>query len=854
MSTDRTTVAAGLHSTAAGAAASPAGPLPFPRIAGYTLVREISRGGQGVVFEALQEATGRSVAIKMLRAGSDAGAEERLRFSREIRLLAKLRHPHVVTIYDSGLTPEGDEYAVMELVRGQPLHQYVREHGLGLNETLHLVLDICSGLQAAHESGIIHRDIKPTNVLVVEERSAGGGAVAARSSALQQAGEEARSDPSPGGGGRGLQNEETRGIEPGLPGRSAPSSPATPGDAVNLSTIPPSFAIPKLLDFGLAKSLQTIDTRLTSSRDVLGTLPYMSPEQVRGGGSLDKRSDLYSLGVVLYELLTGRLPCPVSDQLPAMIQHITETEPTPLTRVQPSPLGVLWSPQGNRPVNGIGGGGSAGGGSEVSRSRLSDLDAIVQTCLQKQRERRYGSVAALSADLRAVLAGEPVSARRANALERTERRVMRVVRRQPAFAVVCAVVLGTLFGGVIQRWVFERWVPLDIWYVRGLMSWVSRHVPARPLSQVIVIEPDVRDGLEMQARSVGIADYRDDALRSGRLVFARLLAALAECNPRAVVVNMSQIPSPYDGPVVEALGLLRVRGVDVLSPTESWEPEEHNVSGPFSGLILAAPNTGAFKAEDTQFGFHVAVQRRGMGVLQSLVLRAVVAARHPGAEAEVQLDPDFPRLTLAYWRPTDASGRGRAWLGATDLLWFTEVVYKGKDWQTAGLGPDDTCASLIFPIPTSTSVEPAKFDTFHFLRCSQSDRARHVAGKVVVIGALSTHEAVAKSGRRVPSAWLLATGIDQLLNSASERSNVIAAPEQVLLGLSAGLGLVIGNRWFASFIRRQLPLVCLAIILLAASAMLAWIAQRLWSPIGVVVVAMVVSETTAHVRRRAISC
>lgn len=846
MSTDRTTVTAGLHSTATGAASSPALLLPLPRIAGYTLVREISRGGQGVVFEALQEATGRSVAIKMLRAGGDAGAEERLRFSREIRLLAKLRHPNIVTIHDSGLTPEGDEFAVMELVRGQPLHQYVREHGLGLNDTLQLVLDVCSGLQAAHESGIIHRDIKPTNVLVVEVRSAGGGGAEERDAALKQPSAGKENDGPPAGAAGGSHQPEMRRVEQRLQGRAAPSSPATPGDAVNSSTIPSSFAIPKLLDFGLARSLQTIDTRLTSSRDVLGTLPYMSPEQVRGGGKLDERSDIYSLGVVLYELLTGRLPCPVSEQLPAMIQHITETEPTPLTRVQPSPLGVLWSPRGNRPEDEA---RSAGGG-EVSRSRLADLDAIVQTCLQKRRERRYGSVAALSADLRAVLSGEAVSARRANALERTERRVLRVVRKQPAFAVVSAVVLGTLLGGWAQRWVFERWVPVDIWYVRSLMSWVSRYVPARPLSHVILLEPKVRENLEEQSRSVGITGYRDMALRSGRLVYARLLVALAECNPRTIVMAMSQIPSEYDDPVTDALRMLRQRGIDVLIPFETWDSGADHAAGPFAGLVVSAPNTGAFKAEDTQFGLHLAVGRQGTGVLPSLVLRAVAAARHPGAEVEAYFEPSYG-LKLVYWKPGEGGGRTRVWLESADWVQYTEIVEQAK--LEAGLRRDDVVASLAFPVPTARSVAPASLDTFEALRLSQEELARRVAGKVVIISALATNDAVSEGGIRVASEWPVATGIDQLLNSVSERSRRFVPPERLLFGLAVGIGLVIGNRWFASALRRLLLLFCMAVMLLATSVALACLAQRLWSPIGATAVALLVSETVAQVRRRVTS-
>lgn len=320
---------------------------------GYAIVREISRGGQGVVYEGLQEGTRRRVAIKVLHPAFSSDGDARRRFEREVELVASLRHPHIVSIFHVARTRDRRDAYVMDFVDGATLKMHTRgAERLRVGDALALFAQICDAVQFAHQNGIVHRDLKPSNILV------------------DAAGE------------------------------------------------------PRLLDFGLARPIAPGDAeQITLSEQIVGTLPYMSPEQTRGGeAALDTRSDVYSLGVILYEMLTGRLPYRVEPPLMDALRSIAETTPAPMRAAWSADAGVAANPRPRasraiRPDRKASiaspDATSRGTGAAQRACPLDDeIETIVRKTLSKDRDRRYQSAGELGRDIRRYLAGEAVEAKR----------------------------------------------------------------------------------------------------------------------------------------------------------------------------------------------------------------------------------------------------------------------------------------------------------------------------------------------------------------------------------------------------------------------------------------------------------
>lgn len=314
-----------------------------PRFGPYLLLREIGQGGMGTVWLASQEQPiKRTVALKVIRPEFAVG-EMLVRFEAERQALAMMNHPNVAQILDAGTTPDGQPYFAMEYVEGKPLNTYCDEQRLSVQSRLQLFLDVCAGVQHAHQKGIIHRDLKPNNILVATEQGA---------------------------------------------------------------------PVVKVIDFGLAKAIQGTD-RLTEQSlftqigQVLGTYQYMSPEQANLNElDIDTRTDVYALGVILYELLTGCTPLDMST-LKGMIgidilRMIRDYEPvkpssrlSTASRKEASSLTSLRQTDSRR----------------LQQILLGDLDWIVMCALEKDRSRRYDSVTSFADDVQRYINSEPIAAR-----------------------------------------------------------------------------------------------------------------------------------------------------------------------------------------------------------------------------------------------------------------------------------------------------------------------------------------------------------------------------------------------------------------------------------------------------------
>ncbi len=310
----------------------------------YRLQRLIGEGGMGIVYRASQEQPiRRTVALKLIQLGM-ATREVVARFESERQALAVLDHPNIAKVFDAGASEQGRPYFVMELVEGVTITRYCDEHKLSTRQRLELFMQACKGIHHAHQKGIIHRDLKPSNILVAEHDG-----------------------------------------EP----------------------------VPKVIDFGVARAVDSGPalssgrnraTALTQLGRFIGTPEYMSPEQAEMSLDVDIRTDVYSLGVLLYELLVGQLPFDAAEVragTPERLQQIlrgTDVDP-PSTRVRA--LGdaaqVIADQRRTQP-------------SSLRQELRGDLDWIVMRALEKERERRYGTASELADDLGRHLRNEPVVA------------------------------------------------------------------------------------------------------------------------------------------------------------------------------------------------------------------------------------------------------------------------------------------------------------------------------------------------------------------------------------------------------------------------------------------------------------
>ncbi|MBL8763871.1 MAG: serine/threonine protein kinase [Phycisphaerae bacterium] len=430
----------------------------------YRVEGLLGQGGMGAVYRARQAQPDRAVALKLIRPGvGDDGLIRR--FLLEAEVLGRLQHAAIAQIHEAGTTDAGlgaQPYFVMELIEGVPLTRYVRERGSGLRERLELFARICDGVQHAHQKGVIHRDLKPGNILVTSDGQ------------------------------------------------------------------------PKILDFGVARATDSDVQAATVQTDVgqiIGTVPYMSPEQVSGDpAELDTRSDVYALGVILYELLTGRMPYDLARRLiHEAVRIIREEEPTRL--------------------------------SALDRSLRGDVETIALKALEKEKNRRYQSAGDVASDVRRFLADEPISARPASAAYQ----LSKFARRHKGLVGGAATALLLLVAGIIGT---------SLALTRALVAEAEagRRADAEAAARRETAAA-LRTAEASRVETEQVADFQDGMLRGldaremGRGLVARMIDAVREAKAKAGAKGES-LDAELAG-LAQELGLANATNVAVRSLDET---------------------------------------------------------------------------------------------------------------------------------------------------------------------------------------------------------------------------------------------------------------------------------------------
>ncbi|MBI3846998.1 MAG: protein kinase [Planctomycetes bacterium] len=739
---------------------------PSSGFPGYEVLSEIQHGGQGIIYRARQLATGRIVALKVLLRGTSASPDERARFHREIAVVARLRHPHVVTIYESGAVDDFSYFA-MEYIEGVSLDSWVTGQSPPIEERVRLLASVCEAVGYAHAQGVVHRDLKPGNVLI-----------------------------------------DSRGE-------------------------------PHVLDFGLAKivglQFPDFDERFSQPGQFLGTLPYASPEQASGDrDAIDARTDVYSLGVLLYESLTSHRPFPLGPDLRSALQAIADTEPTPPSALDPN---------------------------------IDDeLETIVLKALSKDRSRRYMSALEMADDLARYLEGSPILAKRDRFTYRIRKQLTRAASRSLALTSSIVVLLAVALGHAIHSYgVAVRWADdsFDA-FVQPIMGAGSG---LRDDVVVVVFDDETIRRMPELAKQASLSDVDSEPPASWRRIHGAFLERLSAARPKVVSWDFAFVGDqprhdPYFARGIDALRASGSRLVFAIDEVDAnGRPDLcRAVADRADGrgwLFLAQRNSWGMVA-----GAALAIEDEGT-TAPSLALMTYALATHPDRVASFnwQFKPRRQYIDTSYQTSSGSTQAGRQ-PEESDRVFFANVNSECQDGLPAGVvheNRDAACSLTILPPAEDLARHTVPYHAVFELDDAHL-RARF-DGSVVLVGntQLKTRRTPdvrrlaardSSSGRDEFSCFMHAAAISDLL-SGFEPTRPGEPLLVLLLGLGAGGGFFVGMRLGRRRPAIRVPLAAIAcsVCIVAVGVAIAVAFNSLIAPTGIVVstwVALAAAAWFAH--------
>jgi len=667
------------------------------------IVRELGRGRFGVVYKAWwSKDKPRLVALKWL---TSAGYIERQRFSREIEVLKRINSPHIVKCLDSG-TSGGTHYYIMSFVSGTHLDEYLTSSTSSLDEKLAIFQRICSAVAEAHEKGVVHRDLKPRNILV-------------------------------------------------------------DGDGE-----------PHILDFGICglateEWSSSVRGTITHIGDVLGTLKYMSPEQAWGGVSdpINKRSDIWALGIILYQIVTdGGYPYDLEstpDKLAheALLERIRKEMPA-LPRLR-----------------------------SIERGR--QLEILLERCLAWEADRRLNSAAQLATDIERYRRKERIKTRPFSLAHRCRRLAVGVATKSRWTALLALIAALQVMLWVTTFGFNVRWSATGNTYGgAGTVATLNSMDNARDSVVVVGTFDSTVSAVLDFAKCNQINGVTPD-IKSWRAVHGHLMQRLVSAAPKAVVWDYYfQTPQPGDSELVGGVQMLEAAGIPVILAAQTYRddgtPElSHDITGPLGDRM----RHGAIVVRDMierEGEFVLVTQRSGGAVLPGLPLTTLAAILHPEARLDVDWSGRAKHFDLLYETGTNLYLRER------DRIELTKAFKQQRPQFTIRAGDLLGCVAFELRPPASWEVRTVRYEE---LLTGSPDRVRAmVMNKVLVIGDVRPRRLGFQADRHrvkypgeiindVPGCYLMADAIAGLMNKRYMKSAFPLAPTTFLLTLLfAGAG------------------------------------------------------------------